>query len=334
MDHHPEDVLQVFLHRSREVIQKPSLREKLRAIADAVVEAGLFQRVAVQLYSDQYGEKLFGCSGLSAEEEEWMAEHDTLSASEYDRVREFGVDLGNLYFIPHDQLKNVVENYDSFLLSSHAAWEGPGFWHPDDMLFAPLLAADGTPLGNLTADEPFNERIPTEETAALMTPFLAIASLLVEQALERRRDTLTGCFNGPFFRDELSQLAASHQLSGLLFLDMDNLKQINDQNGHAAGDRLIQDTAQGLEEMIRTVLGRHGTVFRLHGDEFVVLIRRGAPPISQLRQILREERDRKVPNLSLGAAPYEPGRPLWELLFFAEQAMYQDKWARKGKVTT
>lgn len=330
MDQRPEDVLRVFLHRSREVVEKPTLKEKLTAVADAVVEAGLFRRVAVQLYADQYGEKLYGWAGLAREEQEWMESHDTLGPEEYERVREFGEDLGNIYFVSHNQLRDVIGDLDTYLLASQASWKGPGYWHPDDMLYAPLLASNGTPLGNLTADEPFNQRIPTQHTAALMSPFLAIAALLVEQELERRHDTLTGCFNGPFFRDELRQWAASNDLQGLLFLDMDNLKQVNDEMGHAAGDRLIQETAAGLQKMVKTALGRHGQVFRLHGDEFVVLIRRGAPSMPLLLEILRQERNETAPNLSLGGSTYHADRPLRDLIAQAEQAMYQDKWERKG----
>ena len=327
---HPEAALRVFLHRSREVIQKPNLQEKLTAIADAVVESGLFRRVAVQLYADQYGEKLFGFAGLTPEDIEWLATHDTLGPREYDRIRELGVDLGNLYFVHHDHIRDIFLDPDAYLLTSQVDWKGPGYWHPDDMLYAPLLASDGTPLGNVTADEPGDDLLPTEDTAALLTPFLAIASLLVEQALDRRRDTLTACFNGPFFRDEMAQLAQSDSLMGLLFLDMDNLKNVNDREGHAAGDRLIQATAHTLQEMVGRILGRYGRVFRLHGDEFVVLVRRGARPMEEVAARMRFERDALSLSLSLGGAAYQPGMPLWELTQHAEQAMYQDKWSRKG----
>lgn len=331
VDHHPEDVLRVFLHRSREVIQKPKLQEKLTAIALAVVEAGLFRRVAVQLYADRYGEKMFGWAGLTQDEQAWLETHDTLGPQEYARVLEFGVDLGNLFFVPHDYLPDIVDDPNAYLLSSQVDWKGPGYWHPDDMLFAPLLASDGTPLGNLTADEPANERIPTEHTAALLTPFLAIAALLVEQSLDRRRDPLTGSFNGPFFRDEMARMVKEGQLHAVLFLDMDNLKQTNDGQGHAAGDRLIQDVARSLEDMVCEVLDRRGRVFRLHGDEFVVLVRRGAPPLEAILTQLRAARDRSGLLLSLGGAPYRPGIALWELLQWAEQDMYEDKRIRKGR---
>ncbi|NMP20877.1 sensor domain-containing diguanylate cyclase [Sulfobacillus harzensis] len=330
MDPNSESVLRVFLHRSRQVIEKPTLKEKLTAIAQAIVEAGLFRRVAVQLYAESYGEKLFGWAGITAEEEQWLETHDTLGPDEYERVRRYGVDLGNLYFVPHDRIWMVLGDPDSFLLSSQVEWQGPGYWHPDDMLYAPLLASDNTTMGNVTADDPPDHRLPTEHTAALLTPFLAIASILVEQSLDRRRDTLTSCFNGPFFRDEMATLEASGNLRGVLFLDMDNLKMVNDSQGHAAGDRLIQDTAHGLGQIVQQVLGRSMPVFRLHGDEFAVLLRSGSPPLDRMLPELRTLRDAYLPNISIGGAEYQLGMSLAELTRLAEQSMYQDKWTRKG----
>lgn len=331
MNRTPDEVLSVFLERSREVIEKPSLREKLTAIAEAVVAAGLFRRVAVQLYQDQYGEKLFGWAGLSKEEERWLADHDTLSPHEYERIREFGTNLGNIFYLSHEHLPFVFDDPDEFLLDSRIVWPGCGYWHPDDMLYAPLQASSGKILGNLTADEPYDGRIPTEATAALMAPFLAMASLLVEQELDRRRDPLTTCFNGPFFHHEVAQMIEAGVLSGLFFLDMDNLKTTNDHQGHAAGDQLIQTTAQELQTMVFDVLGRLGKVFRLHGDEFVVTVRSGAPPIAVLTDQMRSHRDRRLSHLSLGGATYHPPEPLRELLARAEAEMYRDKAQRKRK---
>ena len=328
---HPnaETALTVFLRFSRNIIETPTLREKLTAIAGAVVEAGLFHRVAVQLYQDQYGEKLFGWAGLTPSEQEWLATHDTLGPEEYDRARKFGINLGDIYFIPHHQLANIVDDPAAHLLPSQLKWKGPGYWHPDDMLFAPLRDSRGQPLGNLTADEPFDGHVPTKDTAALLTPFLALASLLVEQELERRRDPLTTCFNGPFFRNEIHQLAAAHDLEGLLFLDMDNLKSTNDAQGHSAGDRLIKKTAQSLAGVVKDIFGPKSQVFRLHGDEFVITLRAGVRPVAVLTERFREERDLLIPHISVGAAAYNPNEPLWELLARAEKDMYREKRARK-----
>ena len=95
-----------------------------------------------------------------------------------------------------------------------------------------------------------------------------------EEQLTRHafHDSLTGLPNRLLFRDRLDQALArvtrQNGQAGLLFLDIDNFKQINDSLGHGAGDELIEQTAQRLKQC---VLGED-TVARLGGDEFVILL--------------------------------------------------------------
>ncbi len=85
-------------------------------------------------------------------------------------------------------------------------------------------------------------------------------------------DQLTGLPNRRLLIDRLQQAFASSLRSGregaLLFLDLDNFKDINDTLGHDIGDLLLQQTAQRLEDCVR----EGDTVARLGGDEFVVML--------------------------------------------------------------
>jgi diguanylate cyclase (GGDEF)-like protein/PAS domain S-box-containing protein len=85
-------------------------------------------------------------------------------------------------------------------------------------------------------------------------------------------DQLTGLPNRRFFLEQLPVvLSASlrhHQFGALLFIDMDNFKQLNDTLGHEAGDRMLKDVAGRLRASLRDV----DMAFRFGGDEFVVLI--------------------------------------------------------------
>jgi diguanylate cyclase (GGDEF)-like protein/PAS domain S-box-containing protein len=86
-------------------------------------------------------------------------------------------------------------------------------------------------------------------------------------------DPLTGLPNRKFFLEQLQQsLEWAHEndlLLGLLFIDLDGFKQINDTLGHEMGDRLLVTVAQRLNNSLRS----GDTVARLGGDEFTVIVR-------------------------------------------------------------
>jgi diguanylate cyclase (GGDEF)-like protein len=96
-----------------------------------------------------------------------------------------------------------------------------------------------------------------------------VSSSLREAALI---DPLTGCANRRALREDLDRAVAGARRTGLdvavAVIDLDGLKQINDTNGHAAGDSTLQDLANSLKAAVRDT----DAVYRVGGDEFVVLI--------------------------------------------------------------
>ncbi|CCQ09635.1 diguanylate cyclase (GGDEF domain) with PAS/PAC sensor [Pseudoalteromonas luteoviolacea B = ATCC 29581] len=86
------------------------------------------------------------------------------------------------------------------------------------------------------------------------------------------KDSLTGLNNRSQFNEMLKQKLETarrqHRSFGLMLLDLDNFKQVNDVYGHKAGDDVLVEFAEILEDSVRAT----DTVFRFGGDEFAVLI--------------------------------------------------------------
>jgi diguanylate cyclase (GGDEF)-like protein/PAS domain S-box-containing protein len=101
----------------------------------------------------------------------------------------------------------------------------------------------------------------------------ALARLRGEERMRHDavHDPLTGLANRTLLRDRLEQaLARSRRrggASGLLFVDLDNFKQVNDEYGHATGDAVLVELGKRLQKAVRP----SDTVARLGGDEFVVV---------------------------------------------------------------
>jgi diguanylate cyclase (GGDEF)-like protein/PAS domain S-box-containing protein len=96
----------------------------------------------------------------------------------------------------------------------------------------------------------------------------------IERKLERlaRDDALTGLPNRRHFTERLEQAVSrckrTKRPMGLVYLDVDRFKAINDGHGHAAGDAVLQEIGRRLSENVRGT----DTAARLSGDEFVVIL--------------------------------------------------------------
>lgn len=154
------------------------------------------------------------------------------------------------------------------------------------------------------------------------------------------RDPLTALWNRRYFderlEEEMSRAARAPGRSfAVMMVDVNDLKKVNDVQGHAAGDKALQWVARFLRDTLRA----HDVVCRLGGDEFGVLfpdLREGerAPLLARLRRALEEanRRVRREPSvgLSFGIACYpDDGREAQELIGAADAAMYGDKRRQK-----
>ena len=158
-------------------------------------------------------------------------------------------------------------------------------------------------------------------------------------------DPLTGLGNRRSLAtaiDDATRSGSPLRRLSLLFLDLDRFKRINDTFGHNKGDRVLQATANQLERVTLDLVGRSGSVFRIGGDEFVVLLRDVTPDlVSRLADgIVAAFRDPMildgaphVVNVSVGAvADVDSAIEAFELLRRGDLAMYSAKRAGGSRV--
>lgn len=147
------------------------------------------------------------------------------------------------------------------------------------------------------------------------------------------KDTLTGAFSRRYIIERISAMIESRSAFSLAFVDLDGLKQINDQEGHDAGDRYLMGFVRALEDHLR----EGDQLARVGGDEFVVLmpgcdVESARRRIHEIRTAFEKKDgvDRKF-LFSFGATSLHPGeeRNAEVLLQDADRAMYQDKRQRR-----
>ena len=159
---------------------------------------------------------------------------------------------------------------------------------------------------------------------------------------EANTDSLTGIANRKYFDYELGIAAEAARASGealsLLLADIDHFKLFNDTHGHPIGDQVLRLVAQVLTQSVkgRDLAARYG------GEEFAVILPQtdleGARILAeQIRRTVASNRVRLRASrrplgtitLSVGCAQFDPREGLSELIWRADEALYQAK--RQGR---
>jgi diguanylate cyclase (GGDEF)-like protein/PAS domain S-box-containing protein len=190
-----------------------------------------------------------------------------------------------------------------------------------------VRAPDGQPAYAIAMIEDISKRKAAEEG------LLRQAQLNEQQALH---DSLTGLANRTLFRDRIEYAIRAARRDGgrvgVVMIDLDRFKEVNDSLGHHAGDELLQELGRRLEGAVRS----SDTVARLGGDEFGLLLTGRCEP-DGVALLLREIADavetpvviQELPlgvEASIGVAFYpDHGDDVDTLLRHADVAMYLPK---------
>ena len=152
-------------------------------------------------------------------------------------------------------------------------------------------------------------------------------------------DPLTELYNRRGFEAHMCEYMAHWQATqqpfGLINVDINRFKDINDQYGHAIGDHVLQDVAAYLHAIVK---GK-GEVARWGGDEFLILVKQSNDKVvQQITERLLDDLESLVINIqdhdvtiefSVGSALVQEGDTLEKLLHRADKAMYAVKFAER-----
>jgi diguanylate cyclase (GGDEF)-like protein len=180
--------------------------------------------------------------------------------------------------------------------------------------------------------------LPADTMSAVMQENLELKARIAELESVVLMDTLTPLYNRRHFLDILERwIWRAHRYGhecGLLFIDVDQLKCVNDALGHQAGDHLLVSVAKTLQKAVR----RTDIVARIGGDEFGILLEkvdmkklpRKAQKISQAvaSQALDYNGVEIIPSVSIGFAMIEAGVSSAEIMMRADRSMYAEKNAK------
>jgi diguanylate cyclase (GGDEF)-like protein len=332
--------LEELLHVSSQLPQTTSIESMLTSVCAGIRDALDFDKVLIQLV-DETGTSL-RCVASAGWQEDDEALTTMLDLESISRLFDPQFEIAGCYLVPAGEAEartgaaQVV--YES-ALNGH----GPYGWN-HHWLSVPLFDPEGAVCGVIWADEPRSRLLPTENVLQALRIFgnhamgaLAVATQLTETKFLADHDSLTRLLNRRALLHELGHAGADEQAEAerlaLVFLDLDNFKEVNDEFGHSVGDRVLERIGLQLAELVRS----GDQAFRVGGDEFALLLRDSGE--DEARQIVNrvvaaleasiDPQLRRV-RASFGIATGTIGLEPEELLRVADEAMYQAKRSGTG----
>ena len=149
-------------------------------------------------------------------------------------------------------------------------------------------------------------------------------------------DILSGLYNRNKFLDDIADLTAQAQFNGtklgLLLIDIDNMKIINDYNGHTAGDEVLKKSAEILKRFSKNII----KAYRFGGDEFLLAIKNcsSMDSITNVCDTVFESFNSEQIKFSGGIAVYpDDSEEPEDLLRFTDIAMRRAKKDGKNRIT-
>ena len=305
------------------------------SICHGIRDALGFGKVALDLVDPDTGILVLRASvGWETGEFEGL---NPLSLWELSALLDPAFEIEGCYLVEHQEalsrLPQGIVTYDS-KQNGAGPWAWAAHW-----LMVPLYDRAGTVTGIIWADEPDDRLLPERPLLQTLRVFanqataaLDSASRFEEMRFLAEHDSLTRLLNRRAFNQRLEIAIDRADRYGdtfaLVLCDLDELKAINDRDGHEAGDAALMRVARQLTGSVRS----SDTVFRVGGDEFALLLSEAdanavAIVTRRIASGMSAAADNQLPlRASIGASLYpRDGADADALYLAADNAMYTDK---------
>lgn len=307
----------------------PVIRKELSSIIDTTnFYIALFDEEKNKLYFSYYADE------VGERDENFLVS----KYSNSDNIFNYIFKTGQSLLLNYNKYKKMVARRD---FNYHDVITNKQIW-----LGVPLKI-EGKIIGSMILQSYTDPKLYSEKDIKLME----FVSQQIATAIDRKQaeeklkflslyDPLTRLPNRVLFYDRIKQEIAfarrEQKKFVLMFLDLDNFKQVNDKFGHDAGDELLRETAKRFNSLLR----ESDTVCRLGGDEFIILLPRLKHPRENTEDIIQKIfstfhepfmiKDNPVNiHLSIGVTLYpDNGEEEEVLIKEADKAMYLAK--KKG----
>ncbi|MCH1983298.1 bifunctional diguanylate cyclase/phosphodiesterase [Ruminococcus sp. OA3] len=255
---------------------------------------------------------------------EWCADH---VAPQKDFLQAVPLSLMERWY-PYFETKGCVEieNIELIRESSPAEYHVLKEQDIKSLVVAPL-EHDGKLEGCIGVDNPPADKMqnigPLLQTLCY---FLLLAKRRSENetqlSLLSYHDMLTSFYNRNRYIKDVEALKESRHPVGIIYLDINGLKDINDRHGHAFGDQILAESANRMKQVFE-----HGQFYRIGGDEFVIICQH--MPRDQFEYSVRKlrlsfQRDELI-HAAIGAKWAEEYEDIQHLISDADAKMYEDK---------
>ncbi|MBR5421491.1 MAG: GGDEF domain-containing protein [Lachnospiraceae bacterium] len=254
----------------------------------------------------------------------------------------------DLKFLQEETFFHIVESWDKLIEKSNCyiihdkneletIKESNPVWYDSlkkidaySMVIYPLKANGGT-IGyvwaiNFNSDNTLRIKSILEITAFLLASEIANQQLLKKMKLLSDTDLLTGLLNRNAMNNRVTDIVTGEvKLGGkygVIFVDLNGLKTVNDRDGHPAGDRLLKGTANLLKECFADQ-----EIYRVGGDEFLILVTGCSEEefnalADKLKKASEGSKDIRV---ALGTCFGDESLDIRTAMHLADERMYKDK---------